>query len=444
MDILDGTSLRTGESPLVDFRPIRAVRYAPEAGELSDLICPPYDVISEEQEHALLARSPYNMVRMELAELEGPPPPDRYDGAAEVYARLRHDGVLKRDAEPGYYLLRQRFARGSATVERYGLLGALRGEEPGTGVLPHEDTAAGPKEDRLALMQATQANFSPLLMLYRDPSGAVAKVIGSTASRAADGEFTADDGQEIALWRIADPAQVSAIEAALSDQPAYIADGHHRYETSLVYRDAAGGSDDDAACFVLTCMIDFEDPGLLIAPYYRVVHSASPEQLQQLRDLLAKLFVSRSPGAKMGQANALHAVVATVGQSQVALGVVQQGSDPSLLTPANDIVPEPDPTDPPDLQVRSVEAFVLQEMLFRPVFGDAFPQHVAYVHEGGEAMDMVQRGDGQIAFFIKGVPAPTFEAVVGAGIRLPRKSTYFAPKLPSGLVINPLDGKITG
>ena len=132
-------------------------------------------------------------------------------------------------------------------------------------------------------------------------------------------------------------------------------------------------------------------------------------------------------------------MVATLGQGQTVLGVVQQGQPPRLLTPANDIIPEPDPEAPPETQVRSVEAFVLQEMLFRPVFGDAFPEHVEYVHDGAEAMAMVERDEGQIAFFVKGLPPDVFRAVVGAGIRLPRKSTYFYPKLPSGVVINLLD-----
>ena len=152
--------------------------------------------------------------------------------------------------------------------------------------------------------------------------------------------------------------------------------------------------------------------------------------------------MARPAGVAAGDASALDAVVATLGQGQVTLGVVDKGRPLQVLTPANDIIPEPDPEASPQTQMRSVEAFVLQEMLLRPVFGDAFPDHVAYVHEGEQAMEMVERGDGQVAFFVKGLPPDVFKSVVGAGIRLPRKSTYFYPKLPGGVAVNLLEGEL--
>ena len=419
---------------MVDFRPFRAVRYSEAAGPLDDLVCPPYDVISPAAERALLDRSPHNMVRMELAELDGPPPPDRYDNAAAALRSMLSDGVLEREAAPAYYLLRQRFTVGGAERERHCLFGALRLEELGADVLPHENTAAGPKEDRLALMRAARANFSPLLMLYRDVTGSISRTLAEAAAAPPAAEFAAG-AERYALWLLQDPSAVDAVSAALADEKLYVADGHHRYETALAYRSEAA----DGADFVLTGIVAFDDPGLLIGPYYRVVHGASSAQMAKLDQLLAFYFVSRPSGTPAGEPGPLDAVVATLGQGQTVLGVVRQGQPPHLLTPANDIIPEPDPEAPPETQVRSVEAFVLQEMLFRPAFGDAFPDHVEYVHDGAEAMAMVERGEGQVAFFVKGLPADVFRAVVGAGIRLPRKSTYFYPKLPSGVVINLLD-----
>ena len=163
-------------TPVVDFRPFRAVRYTAAAGPLAELICPPFDVISPEQERALISRSPYNMVNLELTEVSGVGPAERYARAADAYERWQASGILARDAAPAYYVLRQRFPHGAGTRERFGLLGALRLEELGTGVLAHEDTAPGVKEDRLALMRAAQANFSPLMMLFRDPGGRIAEV----------------------------------------------------------------------------------------------------------------------------------------------------------------------------------------------------------------------------------------------------------------------------
>ena len=416
---------------MVDFRPFNGVRYSTLAGSLADLICPPYDVISPEYEQELLARSPHNMVRLELAEIVGPPPADRYADAASAFASMQAQGVLSQDEAPSYYLLRQRFTVAGVEQVRHGLLGALRLEEPGTGVLPHEDTAAGPKEDRLALMEATNANFSPIMMLYRDANGQVADVIHRVAATQPDGDFLVG-GEGYTLWVISDPADVATIKDDIATQPAFIADGHHRYETAVGFGKTHGGNADT----VLTCMIAFDDPGLLIMPYYRVVHGLDDRKLAEMRNLLSTLFIATA--APQSGPFELDAAVANLARQQVALGVVDQANGAVLLTPADDTMPVPDPTLSPAEQARSVEANVLQEMLFKPVMGDAFPDYVAYVHDPVEAMEMVASGAGQIAFFIKGVPADVFEVVVGAGIRLPRKSTYFHPKLPSGLVINPL------
>ncbi len=416
---------------MVDFRPFNGLRYDESAGSLADLICPPFDVISPEQERALLAGNPNNMVRLELSELSGPPTSDRYSNAGRSYRRMREEGVLRQDESRSYYLLRQRFTSGGVSHERLGLLGALRLEELGGAVLPHEDTAAGPKEDRLALMEASSANFSPLMMLYRDTLGQIRRVIAQTTASPADADFIVD-GQGYSIWTISDPALVGSVRDALESQPAYIADGHHRYETALVYNRSHPQADT-----VLTCLIAFDDPGLLIQPYYRVVHGLDDRKLGEMRDLMSTLFTASPSGVT--SPDDLGGVVASIGRDQVALGVVERGKPSVVLTPSDAVVPEPDSAAAPDEQARAVEANVLQEMLFKPVLGDSFPDNVAYVHDPAEAVRMVDDGDGQIAFFIKGVPAAVFEAVVGAGIRLPRKSTYFHPKVPSGLVVNPLD-----
>jgi uncharacterized protein (DUF1015 family) len=415
---------------MVDFRPFRAIRYSPSAGNLADLICPPYDVISPGQERRLLAKDPNNMVRLELAELSGPAPAGRYQSAAKEFERMQREGVLKQDETPSYYLLRQRFTSGGVQRERLGLFGALKAEEPGEHVLPHEDTAAGPKEDRLALMKATLANFSPIMMLYRDADGSVASVVRKATAKQPDADFSLD-GDGYSLWRIADSDAVRVVHDALASQPTYIADGHHRYETAVGYSKTNPSADT-----VLTCLISFDDPGLLIQPYYRVVHGLDDTTLALLKDRMAKLF--KAAPVKGATPDDLDKRVAEEGAKGVVLGVVQAGEEPSLLTPADSAVPTPDRGASPNEQAKAVEANVLQELLFKPIIGASFPQHVAYVHDPEEAFRMVHDGEGQIAFFIKGVPADVFEAVVGAGIRLPRKSTYFHPKLPSGLVINPL------
>jgi uncharacterized protein (DUF1015 family) len=422
---------------MVDFLPFRGIRYnSAVTGPVGEQICPPYDVISPAREQDFLARSPHNMVRLELAELDGPAPQGRYTEAADAFSKMLADGALRQDERAAYYILRQRFDVAGQERERVGLFGALRLETLGRGVLPHEDTAAGPKEDRLALMEATQANFSPIMMLYRDSSRAVAQVLTDVMGANEPLTDMEVDGEVLTVWAVNSEAQVSTIKRATGPQPVYIADGHHRYETAVAYRDAIGGAKDAPTAFQLVCLIAFDDPGLLIQPYYRVVHSLDDASLGKLRDLLSTLF--RAQVIAVSGASSLDEAVAMAGRGQVALGVVEQGKPPALLTPADGTVPTPDAAASPTQQAAAVEANVLQEMLFRPVMGDSFPDYVAYEHDGAEALAMVERGEGQMAFFIKGVPADAFESVVGAGIRLPRKSTYFHPKLPAGLVINPL------
>jgi len=416
---------------MVDFRPFNGIRYSEPAGSLADLICPPYDVISPEQERVLLDGNANNMVRLELAELSGPPLPNRYTDAARSYRLMREEGMLLQDESRSYYLLRQRFTVGGIPRERLGLLGALQLEELGGVVLPHEDTAAGPKEDRLALMEACSANFSPIMMLYRDTVGEIRGVIAQTTASPAEEDFIVD-GQGYSIWTISDPALTGAVHDALTSQPAYIADGHHRYETALAYNRAHPSADT-----VLTCLIAFDDPGLLIQPYYRVVHGLDERKLGEMRGLMSTLFDVSPSGATSPEE--LDGVVAAISIDQVALGVVEPRTPSVILTPHDVAVPMPDPDAAPDQQARSVEANVLQEMLFKPILGESFPDNVAYVHDPVDAVRMVDEGEGQIAFFIKGVPTGVFESVVGAGIRLPRKSTYFYPKLPSGLVVNTLD-----
>ena len=195
---------------MVDFRPFRAVRYAESAGSLDSLICPPYDVILPSAEQELLARSPYNMVRMELAELTGPAPAERYTAAAAALQSMLAAGVLVRDDSPGYYVLRQRFRVNGVERSRITLLGALHLEELGTGVLPHEDTAPGPKEDRLELMRAAGANFSPLMMLYHDESGAVGRTLATVTSEPPAADFTVGD-EEYTVWIVSAPDVTATI-----------------------------------------------------------------------------------------------------------------------------------------------------------------------------------------------------------------------------------------
>ncbi len=432
---------------MADFRPFRGIRYNPAvAGPLEALVCPPYDVLSEAQERELLERSPHNMVRLELAERPEPLPAERYTTAAGHYRRwLSHD-ALQRDAEPGFYLLRQRFPHAGGGAERYALVGALRLEEPGRDVLPHEQTAESPKRDRLALMQACAANFSPIMALYQDHGHQVETVRNRTIARAPETEFTDGAGQQYALWRITEPRPVQAVRETLASQPVYLADGHHRYETALTYRGLArrsGDGPEQAADFVMAGLIPLDDPGLLVLPYHRVVGGVAPELFAALRERMRQLFTVQLADVATLTPGPLEALVAQEGASRPAMGLVgPSGEGPYLLSLREPAVGQWREAQGPATAVRQVETWLLQETLLRPVLGDGFEGYVSYVHDGQEALEMVASGRGQLAFFLRGIPPLLFQQVVSAGMRLPRKSTYFHPKLPSGMVINPLEGEL--
>ena len=434
---------------MADFLPFRGIRYNPAvAGPLEALVCPPYDVISEAQERELLERSPHNMVRLELAERPEPLPAERYTAAAAHYRQWLSQDLLQRDQEPGFYLLRQRFPHAGGGAERYTLLGALGLEQPGRGVLPHEETAESPKQDRLALMQACAANFSPIMALYQDHSHQVETVRNRTVSRAPEAELEDGAGQQYTLWRITEPGPVRMVREALASQPVYLADGHHRYETALTYQELArrsgdSGGPEQALDFVMAGLIAFDDPSLLVLPYHRVVRGTAPELFTALRERMRELFTVQLAGVDTRTPGPLEALVAQEGASHPAMGLVGPGGEgPYLLTLREPAVAHRHAAQGPASAVRQVEAWLLQETLLRPVLGEGFEDYVTYVHDGQEALEMVASGQGQLAFFLKGIPPALFQQVVGTGIRLPRKSTYFHPKLPSGVVINPLEGKL--
>ena len=218
---------------------------------------------------------------------------------------------------------------------------------------------------------------------------------------------------------------------------AYIADGHHRYETALTY---AAAHADPAAQFMLVAMIEFDDPGLAIMPYHRVLRGLDDAALERVRERLRALFSSQTIGVSTDRSAPLEELAAQAGAEGLAFVAVERGAPPRLLMPAGLAAlrsPAPAGTSVP---VWDVEAWALQEAVLRPALGDRYAEHVAAVHDGDAALGMVASGEGQLALLIKGVPTGLFETVVGAGVRLPRKSTYFWPKLPSGLVVRPLEG----
>ncbi len=427
------------------FRPFRGCRYVPQvAGSLDDLLCPPYDMIGPALKESLQALSPYNAVHLEGGEQPDPVNPEAgYRQAASLFREWLENGVLRQEDVPCFYLMRHSYRDQGATRRQFGLFGDILVEEYGEGsVLPHEFTREPAVMDRVALLEASMTQFSPLMTLYRDAAGELGQVFDQVTNAEPDLQSSGNPKSnigEVALWRIADPAVQSRITEFFEGRPVFLADGHHRYEAALRYRRSQSSASADAAHnYVMMSLTEFDDPGLQLLPYHKVIGSLSPEQLEQLEERLLELFVAESVDLdQCGGGEGLGRLVIERGSQQHVVGLVGPAANQArLLTLRADI----DWRQWGELAVS--EAWVLDEQVIKPLLGDALSRHVDYSHDAARTAGMVVDGSQQLAFLLKPFPMDAFESIVGGGQRLPSKSTFFYPKLPTGLVINRLDGRV--
>ena len=432
---------------MATIKPFRGCRFNPDAvGNLSSVICPPYDMIGPELKAELQQRSPYNAVHLEGGEQPDPVDPEAgYRQAADLFRAWLDDGALHRDDAPCFYLMRHAYDFGGRHYQHVGLIADILVEDYDAGaVLPHEFTREPAVLDRVALLEACQAQFSPIMSLYRDAEGDLHRIFDGIMSGAPDAAAATPAGGDAQLWRIADAATQSAITATFANRPVFLADGHHRYEAALRYRrsrpDAgpsdAGQSDEQAASsYVMMTLIEFDDPGLLLLPYHRVIGGLSSEQLEGVRAGINDVFEARPLNPDITPAAAV-SEVARIGANGHCFAAFWADAPPSIHT----LRPGVDWTGWGELAVS--EAWVLQERALAPALGDALAHHVDYSPDHEAIVQQVNAGEQQVAILLKPFPLEPFRRIVSAGNRLPPKSTFFYPKLPTGLVINPLDGRL--
>lgn len=403
---------------MADVRPFRALQYAPPAGPLGSLLAPPYDVISPEERRQLLARSPYNAVRLILPEVG-------YEEVATLIASWEGDGVLERSERPILVAWTQTFTLGDGLErERRTLLGAVTIEPYEARVVrPHERTHAGPKEDRLRLTRAVRTNLSPVFGLYPDAEGAAWAAAGVSGDP--DAEMTDGDGVVHRFWRIDDPAVHEAVATALGDRWILIADGHHRYETALAYRDerrAAGDTDPGAPHNrVLMGLTALDDPGLVVLPTHRV--------LRRWVEGADAAFDGRPVASLDELVAALDAAPAGV----PVLGLVLPDRMRVLSGGA-----APDATPGQRLDVATLEREVLIPHLGADQAKLAHDGELTYVKDAAEAAGLVASGEAAAVFIMRGIPKSEIAAVSDAAETMPQKSTYFYPKLLTGVAFHPL------
>ncbi|HEU0026675.1 MAG TPA: DUF1015 domain-containing protein [Ktedonobacterales bacterium] len=451
---------------MADVRPLPGIRYAPES-DLATVVTPPYDVISPEAQTRYYDREPHNIIRLELGRDEtGDDELDnRYTRAALTFAEWRVSGVLRQDA-PALYLYEQRFTIPGAggARKRRGLFARVGIEPWEEGViLPHERTLSKPKDDRLKLTRATAATLSPIMALYDDPDGELAALLGKAARRKPEVTFTDEAGEEHRLWPLRDAALTARVAAFFRDRQLYIADGHHRYETALAYREELRETrrelaPDDAANFTLMALSAIEDPGLVVLPTHRIVRGAAPERLATLRDDLETYF-EMTPLSQPGELATLD-VAETVGKLAAASEGGQRVAF-ALLTPGGAFLLRQtaageaamDALDPArsgehvgvSAAWRRLDVASLHELILARALGVNEQmvrggEHVAYTRDASAAIEAVRTGENgaQLAFLLNPTPPTAIRDVARASDRMPQKSTYFYPKLITGLLINPL------
>jgi uncharacterized protein (DUF1015 family) len=445
---------------MLEIAPLRAIRYAEkEPAKLSALIAPPYDVISPTQREALAARDPHNVVQLILP-LERPgdaPGDNKYLRAGKTFRQWIAEGVLRADGEPGLYVLHQRFEWGGQSHLRKGFLARLRLRDFKDGVvLPHEKTLSGPKADRLEIFKQTRANLSPIFSLYPDDRNEVESLLSAAIDRPTDSTATGDDGHgpiEHKMWRVTDAATIAKVRTAMSSRRAYIADGHHRYETALNYARLIDEGlpqprPDGAHHFVLSFFCGMADPGLLILPTHRLLHSIAGFELARLVTEAEKFFEvewlpgdSRTPAglsqaqrslAEAGKTRPSFLLVGDKG-AKTALFKLRASTDLTKLEelPKNEHVRS--------LDVALLHGLLLQRTLHLSPQSQEKQENLRYIKEASEAVAAVASGSGQAAFLLNGTLMRQVREVAEAGEVMPQKSTFFYPKLPSGLVFNPLD-----
>ena len=425
--------------------PFRPLRYNPDRiSFISRVVAPPYDVIGEPAAQLLRESDPHNVIRLILGKgTEGLHTDEEYQAAAATLSAWRRDGVLVRDAEPAIYLCEQSFpVYGEVRVRRGLLCAALLEKSDSGGLMPHEQTRAGPRADRLRLMEACRASLSPVFGIYHDGKGVGAAAVEELATGWPLYEFRMD---EVAyrVWRVSDGERIRALAQALAREQLLIADGHHRYETALAYRRAHrdpavpyGRAPED---YLLLYAVSARDKGLSILPTHRLVKA--PEGFDRERFLhavsatvLVERAPTKTPEERLARVRKLrpHSILFYAGPGEVFM-LTDHRLDPLQVT-----MPERAPQWR-NLPVTLLHYAILEPLLGIPAASDASDQRLLFTPDAEQVYWSVEGGRFDLAFLLPPTPVRAVEAVARAGERMPAKSTYFYPKIASGLVIYPFE-----
>lgn len=414
-------------------RPFRGVRYNPAVvGDLQQVISPPYDVISPEQQTLLHLRSPYNAVHLDLNRAS-----ERYAVAARTFSTWLEQGVLLQEEEPALYFYMQEFTlKDGVRRRRAGVLAALQLEEFSSGkIRPHERTFESAKADRLALLKACQAHLSSIFCVYSRPGWSLEQMCAPVLGLPPLIDVKDDGGTVHQLWRVTDTALIGEISQQLTQENLIIADGHHRYETALRYRHecAAQGrtTGEEPFNYVLAYFTNAQDEGLVILPTHRLLQGVTLPNAQHLRLVLQREF--RLSAFALHDTAAFLAALRAPGEDR-RLGCTVAGSNYHWLLSFGDRITQRLPLSP---SLRALDVTVLHDVLLQRVLGlpsEVQKQHLTYTIDEEEALRRVADRQCQAAFLLNPTTFPQVADVCEGGETMPQKSTYFFPKLLTGTV----------
>ena len=439
---------------MADIAPFRGFRYdTSDRSEKSGLhadavLAPPYDVIDAKGRAALAAKDPRNCVQLILPEGEGDA---KYDNAARILDGWIADGTLVRDEQPALYRYHQVFTSaelGGATAVRMGFVAAVRLHQFDEGViLRHELTLSGPKVDRLKLMGATGCHLSQIFALYSDPSLETDRAFARHEKATPDLDAVSDDGTRHLLWKVTDRETIGEVTRVLAARKLYIADGHHRYETMLALRDqmreAAGGEldSDSSGEFGTIFLANMDDPGLVVLPTHRLVHSLPTFDANELLKGLEAYFSIRSVD-EADNATATRRLLADAAKRGPSIAMMfPESPRVHLLSLRADFHPVSVGLELPmvlrQLDVTILHAVVIEHLLGIDKAAQEAKTNLAYFKDTAAAI--AQRGQGQVLFLMNPTPVEQVRQVSDAGEVMPQKSTFFFPKIASGIVFNRID-----
>ena len=432
---------------MVRIAPFRGVFYNPKKiRDLTRVVTPPYDVISPEEQEKLYRKSPYNFVRLDFSQ-----EPDPYIAVPELFANWQAEGIFERDQEPAIYFAVHKFALKDGEIkERQGFYALTQLQDFSSGeIRPHEKTLEVPKQDRLQLMLASNAQLSSIFGLYSQPKGSINRILSEqTEGKAPFIEVKLDSGDECRLWRITDPALIREVQREMKEQRLVIADGHHRYEATLGYRDRmrsnGASTGRESFNYIMTYFANMNDESLVILPTHRLVRGYEPKPFLQLEESLQTYFyIEQYPKTPEGKSSFLKALKNS-GKKQRVIGASFK-RDPRylILRLKNKRIMQRLAKDL-SAPLRELEVSTLHHLIVEHILGLLPEQQtngetIHYSQDEEAVLQALEKEDYQAAFLLNATKSADILKIVDSGETMPQKSTYFYPKLTSGLVVNTID-----